>query len=72
MALSIGAAVVSLVPPMDVNLLTSSIGMAMIFIEIAVGLTAGLTLTIWFAAMLLAGEKIATVPALALPRRLIR
>jgi flagellar biosynthetic protein FliR len=59
MALSIGAAVVTLVPPVDANLLTSSIGMAMIFIEIAVGLTAGLTLTIWFAAMLMAGEKIA-------------
>ena len=41
MALSMGAAVVSLVPPMDVNTLTSSLGMAMIFIEIAIGLTAG-------------------------------
>jgi flagellar biosynthetic protein FliR len=60
MAFSMGAAVVSLVPPMDVNMLTSSLGMAMIFIEIAIGLTAGLTLTIWFAAMLLAGEKIAS------------
>ena len=60
MALSVGVAVVGLKPIMDVNMLTSSIGIAAIFIEIAVGLTAGLTLTIWFAAMLMAGEKIAT------------
>lgn len=60
MAFSMGAAVVGQLPPMDIDLLTSSIGMVMVFIEIAIGLTAGLTLTIWFAAMLLAGEKIAT------------
>lgn len=60
MALSLGAAVVGNVPPVDVNLLTSSVGLMMIFVEIAIGLTVGLTLTIWFAAMLLAGEKIAT------------
>lgn len=59
-ALSLGATVVGLTPTIDVNMLTSSIGVALIFIEIAVGLTAGLTLTIWFAAMLMAGEKIAT------------
>ena len=64
MALSMGAAVVGLVPAIDVNMLTSSVGMALIFIEIAVGLTAGLTLTIWFAAMLLAGEKIASTAGL--------
>ena len=64
MGLSMGAAVVGLVPPIDVNMLTSSVGMALIFIEIAVGLTAGLTLTIWFAAMLLAGEKIASTAGL--------
>ena len=60
MAFAMGAAVVSLVPVVDVNTLTSSVGIAMIFIEIAIGLTAGLTLSIWFAAMLLAGEKIAS------------
>ena len=60
MALSMAAAVVGQLPPVDVNLLTSSVGLVMIFIEIAIGLTAGLILTIWFAAMLLAGEKIAT------------
>ena len=66
MAFSMAAAVVSQVPPADVNLLTSSIGMAMIFIEIAIGLTAGLVLTIWFSAMLLAGEKIATSAGLGI------
>ena len=60
MAFSMGAAVVGLTPTMDVNMLTSSTGIVLIFTEIAVGLTAGLTLTIWFAAMLMAGEKIAT------------
>ena len=60
MAFAMGAAVVGLVPVMDVNTLTSSTGVVLIFIEIAIGLTAGLTLTIWFAAMLLAGEKIAS------------
>ena len=60
MAFAMGAAVVGFVPVMDLNTLTSSTGIMLIFIEIAIGLTAGLTLTIWFAAMLLAGEKIAT------------
>ena len=60
MALSMCAAVVGLTPTIDVNMLTSSAGMTLILIEIAVGLTAGLTLTIWFAAMLMAGEKIAS------------
>ena len=59
MALSMCAAV-GLTPTIDVNMLTSSAGMTLIFIEIAVGLTAGLTLTIWIAAMLMAGEKIAS------------
>ena len=60
MALSMCASVVGLTPTIDANMLTSSAGMTLIFIEIAVGLTAGLTLTIWFAAMLMAGEKIAS------------
>lgn len=64
MALSMGAALVGLLPPMDVNTLTSSAGLVLIFIEIAIGLTAGLTLTIWFAAMLMAGEKIASTAGL--------
>ena len=64
MALSMGAVVVGLLPTVDVNTLTSSTGISVIFIEIAIGLTAGLTLTIWFAAMLMAGEKIATTAGL--------
>merc|ERR1711965_1020841 len=39
--------------------LTSAAGVMMMLVEIAIGLTAGLTLTIWFSAILLAGEKIA-------------
>ncbi len=60
MAFTMGAAVVGSVPVIDLNTLTSSTGIVLIFIEIAIGLTAGLTLTIWFTAMLLAGEKIAS------------
>jgi len=60
MAFCLASAVVSQVSVVDANILTSSVGLAMIFIEIAIGLTAGLTLTIWFAAMMLAGEKIAS------------
>ena len=60
MALSIGVALVGRTPAKDIDVLTSYSGIVFIFIEIAVGLTAGLTLTIWFAAMLLAGEKIAS------------
>ena len=37
---------------------------SIIVIELAVGLTAGLCLTIWFSAMLMAGEKIATASGL--------
>ena len=60
MAFSLAAAIVVDVPDVGVDLLTSSTGISMMFIEIAVGLAAGLTLTIWFAAVLLAGEKIAS------------
>lgn len=60
MAFTLAAAVVGDVPDFGTDLLTSSVGISMMFVEITIGLTAGLTLTIWFAAMLLAGEKIAT------------
>lgn len=59
MAFAMGAAAVGQAPAFDINMLTSSIGMAMMFVEFAIGLTAGLVLTIWFTAMVLAGEKIA-------------
>ena len=64
MALSLAAAIVGQVPPVDAEVISSSVGVAMIFIEVAIGLTAGLTLTIWFAAILLAGEKIASTAGL--------
>ena len=60
MAFTLAAAIVGDVPDVGTDLLTSSVGVSMMFIEIAIGLTAGLTLTIWFAAVLLAGEKIAS------------
>ena len=60
MAFCMGAAVVGLIPTPEIYLLTSAAGILIIFIEIAIGLVAGLSLTIWFAAMLLAGEKIAS------------
>ena len=72
MALSMCASVVGLTPTIDANMLTSSAGMTLIFIEIAVGLTAGLTPTIWFAAMLMAGEKIASSSGLGFAARSIR
>ena len=64
MAFSLAVAIALRTPPVDVSLLTSSAGIAMMFIEVAIGLTTGLTLTIWFASMLLAGEKIAATAGL--------
>ena len=64
MSFCLASAVASQSPPIDVGLLTSSLGVMMMFIEIAIGLTVGLTLTIWFSAILLAGEKIATAAGL--------
>ena len=59
MAFAMGTAIAGQTAPVDVNILTSSTGVMMMLVEIAIGLTAGLTLTIWFSAILLAGEKIA-------------
>ena len=64
MGFSLAVAIALRTPPVDVSLLASSAGIAMMFIEVAIGLTAGLTLTIWFASMLLAGEKIAATAGL--------
>lgn len=64
MAFTLGTAIAGQTPPVDVAILTSSTGVMMMFVEIAIGLTAGLTLTIWFAAILLAGEKIASTAGL--------
>ena len=71
MAFSLAAAIVVDVPDVGVDLLTSSTGISMMFIEIAVGLAAGLTLTIWFAAVLLAGEKIASSAGLGYAAQVI-
>ena len=60
MAFTLAAAVIGDVPPVSADLLASSVGISLMFVEIAVGLTAGLILTIWFSAVLLAGEKIAS------------
>ena len=60
MAFTLASGVVLRVPPVDPNFMTSALGVSVVFIELAIGLTAGLTMTIWFTAMLLAGEKIAS------------
>ena len=49
----------------DVEKITSSIGIILIAKEIAIGLSAGLVLTIWFSAASLAGEKIAASTGLS-------
>ena len=50
---------------LDVQKMTSVLGVILIFKEIALGLSAGLVLTIWFSAASLAGEKIASTSGLA-------
>ncbi len=50
---------------LDIQKMTSAIGVILIFKEIALGLSAGLVLTIWFSAASLAGEKIASTSGLA-------
>jgi flagellar biosynthetic protein FliR len=51
--------------PVDVTMLTSPVGVVVIFKEIAIGATAGLILNIFFATVSLAGEKIATSAGLS-------
>ena len=51
--------------PVDPSILTSSMGIVIIFKEIAIGATAGLILSIMFATASLAGEKIATSAGLS-------
>ena len=50
---------------LDIQKITSALGVILIFKEIALGLSAGLVLTIWFSAASLAGEKIASTSGLA-------
>ena len=49
----------------DIQIITSSMGVILLIKEIAIGLSAGLVLTIWFSAASLAGEKIASTSGLA-------
>ena len=49
----------------DIKTITSAYGIILIFKELAIGLSAGLILTIWFSAASLAGEKIASTSGLA-------
>lgn len=60
MGLSLTLVVASQTSLPDPEIATTLAGLVVILSEIAIGLTAGLTLTILFSAVLLAGEKIAT------------
>jgi len=51
--------------PVSVELLTSYQSIFIVFSEIIIGLSAGLILTIWFSAILLAGEKVAASSGLS-------
>lgn len=50
---------------LDTETMASALGVILIVKEIAIGLSAGLVLTIWFSAASLAGEKIASTSGLA-------
>ena len=50
---------------LDIETMASALGVILIIKEIAIGLSAGLVLTIWFSAASLAGEKIASTSGLA-------
>ena len=56
----LGLAVVSFTGLPSEDLLDSLNFIFIVLVEIAVGLTAGLIVTIWFASVALAGEKMAT------------
>lgn len=51
--------------PVSPEILTSYKSIIIIFSEIIIGLSAGLILTIWFSAVLLAGEKVASTSGLS-------
>jgi flagellar biosynthetic protein FliR len=51
--------------PVSVEVLTSNQAIFIIFSEIIIGLSAGLILTIWFSAVMLAGEKVAASSGLS-------
>ena len=60
MAVLLGVAVVTTVEVPDWQAFAGLNGLQVILTEIAIGISSGLILTIWFSAVLLAGEKIAS------------
>ena len=60
MAVLLGVAVVNTVEVPDWQAFTGLYGLQVILTELAIGISSGLILTIWFSAALLAGEKIAS------------
>jgi len=60
MAVLLGVAVVNNVAVPDWQSFTALTGIQVILTELAIGIASGLILTIWFSAVLLAGEKIAS------------
>jgi flagellar biosynthetic protein FliR len=64
LALSITAVVAVQLPNIDTTVITSPIGVMMMLVEVGIGLSAGLVLTILFSAVMLSGEKIATAAGL--------
>ena len=60
MAVLLGVAVVATVEVPDWQAFTGLNGLQVILTELAIGISSGLILTIWFSAVLLAGEKIAS------------
>ena len=72
MAVLLGVAVVSNVTVPSWQSFDAMTGFLVIITELAIGIGAGLILTIWFSSALLAGEKIATSSGSALLRKLTR
>ena len=60
MAVLLGVAVVTTVEVPDLQAFAGLNGLQVILTELAIGISSGLILTIWFSAALLAGEKIAS------------
>ncbi|MBT6257202.1 MAG: flagellar biosynthetic protein FliR, partial [Alphaproteobacteria bacterium] len=65
MAFTLSASVALAAPPISAEQLGSPAMLVIIMTEISIGLTAGLILTIFFGAVSLAGEKIATTSGLS-------
>lgn len=59
LALTITAIVAVQVPSVDPVIISTAKGVMLMLVEVAIGLTSGLVLTIWFSSVMLAGEKIA-------------